>query len=68
VNEHDVRWTVGALKAALASSATQHRAIDDYGDEPRVVRRVTIDGPVSVGIDGRHGKRRNCDAQVPAAA
>jgi len=32
--------------------ATQHKAIDDYGDQPRIVRRVTIDGPVSVGIDG----------------
>jgi hypothetical protein len=47
--------------------ATQHKAIDDYGDQPRIVRRVTIDGPVSVGIDGRHGKRRNIDAQVAAA-
>ena len=32
---------------------TQHKAIDDYGDQPRIVRRVTIDGPVSVGIDGK---------------
>jgi hypothetical protein len=31
------------------------------------VRRVTIDGAVSVGIDGRHGKRRNIDVQVAAA-
>ena len=50
------------------SNATQHKAIDDYGQQPRIVRRVTIDGPVSVGIDGRHGKRRNCDAQVGAGA
>jgi alpha-ketoglutarate-dependent sulfate ester dioxygenase len=48
--------------------ATQHKAIDDYGDQPRIVRRVTIDGPVSVGIDGRHGKTRNGDALVTAAA
>jgi len=40
----------------------------DYGDQPRIVRRVTIDGPMSVAIDGRHGKRRNSDAQVAAAA
>jgi hypothetical protein len=32
------------------------------------VRRVIIDGPVSLGIDGRHGKRRDGDAQVAAAA
>jgi hypothetical protein len=29
---------------------------------------VTIDGPVSIGIDGRHGKTRNGDALVIAAA
>jgi alpha-ketoglutarate-dependent sulfate ester dioxygenase len=28
-----------------------------------IVRRVTIDGPVSVGVDGRHGKARHGDAQ-----
>jgi hypothetical protein len=44
------------------------QAIHDYGEQPRIVRRVTIDGPVSVGIDGRHGKRSNCGAQVSAAA
>jgi hypothetical protein len=32
--------------------------VDDYGDEPRVVRRVVIAGPVSVGIDGRNGVTR----------
>jgi len=32
------------------------------------VRRVTIDGPVSVGIDGRQGKMRTSGGQVAAAA
>ena len=50
------------------SNATQHKAIDDYGDQQRIVRRVTTDGPVSVGIDGRQGKIRNSVAQVTAAA
>jgi taurine dioxygenase len=27
--------------------ATQHKAIDDYGEARRIVRRVTIDGPVA---------------------
>ena len=48
--------------------ATQHKAIDDYGEERGILRRVTIDGPVSVGIDGRQGKTRNSDAPVAAAA
>jgi hypothetical protein len=35
-----------------------------YSEERRIVRRVTIDGPVSVGIDGRHGTRRSSATQV----
>jgi alpha-ketoglutarate-dependent sulfate ester dioxygenase len=54
------RWSVGDL-VIWDNRATQHKAIDDYGNEPRIVRRVTIDGPISVGIDGGHGKRRNSD-------
>jgi alpha-ketoglutarate-dependent taurine dioxygenase len=61
------RWSEGDV-VIWDNRATQHKAIDDYGNQPRIVRRVTIDGPVSVGIDGRHGKRRNCDAEVPVAA
>jgi len=61
------RWSTGDV-VIWDNRATQHKAINDYGDQPRIVRRVTIDGPVSVGIDGRHGKRRNSDARVTAAA
>jgi taurine dioxygenase len=61
------RWSVGDV-VIWDNRASQHKAIDDYGEERRIVRRVTIDGPMSVGIDGRHGKRRNSDAQVAAAA
>jgi taurine dioxygenase len=61
------RWSLGDV-VIWDNRATQHKAIDDYGEERRIVRRVTIDGPVSVGIDGRHGKRRNSDAQVTVAA
>src|SRR5215467_265748 len=67
--ENTVRWRWSAGDVVIWDNrATQHKAIDDYGDQRRIVRRVTIDGPVSVGIDGRHGKRRNSDAQVVAAA
>jgi alpha-ketoglutarate-dependent sulfate ester dioxygenase len=62
------RWSVGDV-AIWDNRATQHKAIDDYGEERRIVRRVTIDGPVSVGVDGRLGKRHNNrDARVDAAA
>jgi alpha-ketoglutarate-dependent sulfate ester dioxygenase len=67
--ENMVRWRWSAGDVVIWDNrATQHRAIDDYGNEPRIVRRVTIDGPASVGVDGRHGKRRNCAAQVAEAA
>jgi taurine dioxygenase len=60
------RWSVGDV-VIWDNRATQHKAIDDYGDQPRIVRRVTIEGPVSVGIDGRHGTRRGGAIQVTAA-
>jgi alpha-ketoglutarate-dependent taurine dioxygenase len=67
--ENMVRWRWSAGDVVIWDNrATQHKAIDDYGNQPRIVRRVTIDGPLSVGIDGRHGKRRNADVQVAAAA
>ncbi len=67
--ENMVRWRWQAGDVVIWDNrATQHKAIDDYGVEPRIVRRVTIDGPVSVGIDGRHGKTRSSATPVTAAA
>jgi len=66
--ENTVRWRWSAGDVVIWDNrATQHKAIDDYGDQRRVVRRVTIEGPVSVGIDGRHGTRRGDAIQVTAA-
>ena len=52
--ENTVRWNwrVGDV-AIWDNRATQHYAIADYGDQKRVVRRVTIKGDVPVGLDGR---------------
>jgi alpha-ketoglutarate-dependent sulfate ester dioxygenase len=52
--EHTVRWRwrVGDL-AIWDNRATQHYAIFDYGTEHRRGERVTVAGPVPVGIDGR---------------
>jgi taurine dioxygenase len=65
--ENMVRWRWSAGDVVIWDNrATQHKAIDDYGDQRRIVRRVTIDGPISVGVDGRHGKRRNLGAILVA--
>jgi taurine dioxygenase len=67
--ENMVRWRWQAGDVVIWDNrATQHKAIDDYGEERRIVRRVTIDGPVSVGIDGRHGKTRSGTTEAAAAA
>jgi taurine dioxygenase len=57
--ENTVRWNwrVGDV-AIWDNRATQHYAIDDYGDQPRIVRRVTIDGDVPVSVDGRRSTTR----------
>jgi alpha-ketoglutarate-dependent sulfate ester dioxygenase len=45
-------WSVGDL-VVWDDRATLHRAVDDYGDQPRVMRRSTIWGDVPVSVDGR---------------
>jgi alpha-ketoglutarate-dependent sulfate ester dioxygenase len=46
------RWNVGDV-AIWDNTATQHCAINDYGDQKRVVRRSTVMGEVPVSVDGR---------------
>jgi len=62
--ENTVRWSwrVGDV-AIWDNRATQHYAIDDYGDQHRVMRRVTLDGDIPTSIDGRSSR-----AIRPAAA
>ena len=56
--ENTVRWRWREGDVAIWDNrATQHYAIDDYGDQRRVVRRVTIEGDVPVGIDGRKSRQ-----------
>jgi alpha-ketoglutarate-dependent sulfate ester dioxygenase len=52
--EQTVRWhwRVGDL-AIWDNRATQHYAIFDYGSAHRRGERVTVAGPVPIGIDGR---------------
>ena len=46
------RWAPGDL-AIWDNRATQHYAIDDYGDLPRQMHRITVAGDVPLGVDGR---------------
>ncbi|WP_141430761.1 TauD/TfdA family dioxygenase [Bacillus sp. 03113] len=57
--ENTVRWRWSAGDVAIWDNrATQHYAINDYGDQHRVVRRVTVKGEIPVSIDGRHSITR----------
>lgn len=52
--ENTVRWRWQAGDVAIWDNrATQHLALDDYGTAPRVMRRVTVDGDIPIGVDGR---------------
>jgi alpha-ketoglutarate-dependent sulfate ester dioxygenase len=61
------RWRAGDL-AIWDNRATQHYAVNDYGDSRRVVRRTTIDGDKPVSVDGRHSVlRKKVVRREPAA-
>jgi taurine dioxygenase len=66
--ENTVRWRWNAGDVAMwDNSATQHCAINDYGDQKRVVRRSTVMGEVPVSIDGRTSVTR-CKMTKPVAS
>jgi alpha-ketoglutarate-dependent taurine dioxygenase len=57
--ENTVRWRWRQHDVAIWDNrATQHYAVNDYGNQPRVVRRVTIEGEPAVGVDGRRSRTR----------
>lgn len=54
-----VRWSWQPGDVAMWDNvATQHYAVDDYGDARRWLRRVTLAGEVPVGVDGRRSVTR----------
>jgi taurine dioxygenase len=64
--ENTVRWRWRAGDVAIWDNrATQHYAIDDYADQLRLMRRVTLQGDRPVSVDGRHSVTRS---QVRKAA
>ncbi|MBV7489694.1 TauD/TfdA family dioxygenase [Pseudomonas sp. PDM30] len=52
--ENIVRWRWRAGDVAIWDNrSTQHYAVDDYGTQDRIVRRVTLKGEVPVGVNGQ---------------
>jgi len=61
--ENTVRWTWRPGDVAIWDNrATQHYAVADYDDLPRLMHRITIAGPVPVGISGDTSVVRQGDA------
>ena len=57
--ENTVRWRWQQGDVAIWDNrATQHYAVNDYDDQHRVVRRVTVNGDVPAGVDGRRSITR----------
>ncbi|TBU72274.1 TauD/TfdA dioxygenase family protein [Phytopseudomonas daroniae] len=55
--ENTVRWRWSNGDVAIWDNrATQHYAVNDYGDQPRIVRRVTLAGDVPMSIDGQRSR------------
>lgn len=55
--ENTVRWRWSQGDVAIWDNrATQHYAINDYGDAHRVVRRVTVQGEVPVSVRGERSR------------
>ncbi len=61
--ENTVRWSWRHGDIAIWDNrATQHYAVADYDDLPRLLHRVTVAGPVPVGISGDTSVVRKGDA------
>ena len=61
--ENTVRWTWRDGDIAIWDNrATQHYAVADFDDQPRLLHRITIAGDVPVGISGDTSVVRKGDA------
>jgi alpha-ketoglutarate-dependent sulfate ester dioxygenase len=61
--ENTVRWTWRDGDIAIWDNrATQHYAVADYDDQPRLLHRITLAGDIPVGISGDTSVVRKGDA------
>ena len=67
--ENTVRWQWQQDDVVIWDNrATQHYAVNDYGTQPRLVRRVTIEGDAAVAVDGSRSRTLNRpNAQSPVS-
>ena len=64
--ENTIRWNWAPGDVAIWDNrATQHRAIDDYDDQYRLMHRVTVMGDVPVDV---HGQRSRVISGAPLQA
>jgi len=55
--ENTIRWNWEPGDVAMWDNrATQHRAVDDYDDQPRLMHRVTLMGDVPVDVRGERSR------------
>jgi alkyl sulfatase len=58
-----VRWNWAPGDIAMWDNrSTQHYAVDDYDDAPRLLHRITVAGDIPVSIDGVRSTPRKGDA------
>jgi len=66
--ENTVRWRWATGDVAIWDNrATQHYAVDDYGDQAREVRRVTVAGETPVSVSGEPSSSLRGDASAYVA-
>lgn len=68
--ENTVRWRWQQDDVAIWDNrSTQHYAVNDYGSQPRLVRRVTIEGEPAIAVDGSRSRTiSHPDQQSPVSA
>jgi taurine dioxygenase len=63
--ENLVRWSWAQGDVAVWDNrSTQHRVLADFGEDRRLMRRVTLSGTRLVGTDGREGRAIGGEAQA----
>jgi alpha-ketoglutarate-dependent taurine dioxygenase len=61
--ENTIRWNWELGDVAMWDNrATQHYAVSDYGNQSRVMHRITLAGDIPVSVDGEHSRIISGDA------